>query len=60
MISDVLEGIIPAEAVFAVLQAMDCHPTSERILIQGCLVLGNIGRAGEQSCDQMGWSWVVM
>ena len=43
-----LEGIAPAESVSAVLQAMDCHPTCERTLTQGCLALGNIGRAGQE------------
>ena len=37
-----------SEAVQAVLQVMDCHPTSEVILTQACLVLGNIGRTGEK------------
>ena len=43
----VLEGVVPAESTSAVLQAMDCHPTSEKTLTQGCLALGNIGRAGQ-------------
>lgn len=42
-----LEGVAPAESVYAIMQGMDCHPTSENILTQGCLALGNIGRAGE-------------
>lgn len=53
LIADVLEGTVPVETVSAVLQAMDCHPTSVKTLTQGCLALGNIGRAGE--C-LMGWS----
>ena len=47
--ADVVEGTMPVDTVSAVLQAMDCHPTSGRTLTQGCLVLGNIGRAGECS-----------
>lgn len=42
-----LEDMIPVEMVPAVQHAMDCHPTSEKILTQGCLALGNIGRTGE-------------
>lgn len=42
---DVLEGVVPVEAVSAILQAMECHPTAEKTLSQGCLALGNIGRA---------------
>ena len=38
---------VPAGATMAVLEAMNYHPTSERLQIQGCLALGNIGRTGE-------------
>ena len=40
-------GEITGEMLNAVLQVMDCHPTSEEILTQACLVLGNIGRSGK-------------
>lgn len=54
---------MPVDTVFAVLQAMDCHPTSGRTLTQGCLALGNIGRAGECSymdshMTQLGATWL--
>ena len=40
-------GEIPSETVPAILHGMECHPTNEKILIEGCLALGNTGRAGE-------------
>ena len=45
-----LEDVMPPDMVSAVLQGMDCHPTNYNILSQGCLALGNIGRAGEMAC----------
>lgn len=31
----------------AVLEAMNYHLTSEKLQVEGCLALGNIGRIGE-------------
>ena len=47
LVAAALEGVVPTEVVTAILQAMDCHPTSGKMLTQGCLALGNVARAGE-------------
>ena len=38
---------IPRATVVSVLEAMNYHPTSERLQVEGCLALGNVGRTGE-------------
>lgn len=49
------------EGISVVLHAMDCHPTSEEILTQACLVLGNIGRTGEvMGGGGEGLPWIVI
>ena len=45
----VLLGVsIPVGTPVAILEAMNYHPTSEKLQVEGCLDLGNIGRAGEE------------
>ena len=37
---------LPAGTAVTVLEAMNYHPTSERVQLEGCWALGNITRTG--------------